>query len=248
MQKYFLLLLLTSINISLADCPPARNDFSSGVLKIYDGDTFTLTNNERVRFIGINTPELGRNGKPDQLFAQQAKKMLVRLLSTSSNKVILQYGKQAKDHYKRSLAHVFLPDGTNVSEKLLRQGLAYRVAFPPNLWAQDCYQKAENTARKLGLGVWSRPVKQTEQLPLNSKGFHYIEGEIVRVGHSKKSVWLNFKGNLSVRIARNDLKNFKHINFDELKNKRLRVRGWIHTYKNENILRLRHSSMLEIMK
>jgi len=242
------LLLVFSIQTSQATCLAIQHDLVSFVENTYDGDTFTLNDKTRVRFIGINTPELGRNGKPDQAYARQATDALIQLLAKSSNKVILQYGKKAKDHYKRRLAHVFLADGTNVSEQLLLKGLAYRVAVPPNLWAQDCYLKAENKARESKIGLWSRAITQSTQLPLNSKGFYYVEGEIYRIGHSKKSIWLNLKGNLSVRVARKDLHYFKGISFEQLQNKQIRVRGWLHNYKNENILRLRHSSMLEIMK
>ena len=241
-------LLLTCINFSEAACPPERHDRVAVVRRVYDGDTLTLTDNTRIRFIGINTPELGRNGKPDQAFAKQATDALLHLLAKSSNKVILQYGKQEKDRYKRHLAHVFLADGTNVSETLLKTGLAYRIAIPPNLWSQDCYKKAEFEARKLKLGLWGNTITQAEHLPPNSKGFHFVEGKVGRIGHSKKSVWINFKGPLSIRIARSDLDLFKQFNLDQLKNRHLRVRGWVHNYKGENIMRLRHSSMLEIMK
>jgi len=243
-----LFLLLFCIQTSQASCPALRHDLVSRVAHTYDGDTFTLEDNTRVRFIGINTPELGRNGKPDQAYAKQATNTLIQLLAKSSNKVILQYGEKAKDHYKRRLAHVFLADGTNVSEQLLLKGLAYRIAVPPNLWAQDCYLKAENKARESKIGLWSRDITQSTQLPLNSKGFQYVEGEIYRIGHSRKSIWLNLNGNLSVRIALKDLHYFKDINIEQLQNKQIRVRGWVHNYKKENILRLRHSSMLEIVK
>ena len=81
-----------------------------------------------------------------------------------------------------------------------------------------------------------------------AKGFRYVEGRIRRIGHSKKSIWLNFDGPLSIRSARKDLANFKQINFDQLKDQRIRVRGWVYHYKKDNIIRLGHSSMLEIMK
>ena len=247
MIRLFILLFIFS-SAALAKCPPAQHDATSRVTKITDGDTLTLSDGSRVRFIGINTPEIGRRGNKSQLFAQAAADELQRLVNSSNNKIILQYGQQRNDHYKRLLAHVFLSDGTNVSEALLLKGLAYRVAVPPNLWAQDCYQIAENTARQLKIGLWSRPALPAQQLAPQTKGFYYIEGAIRRVGHSKKSVWLNFDGPLSIRIARTDLPGFQSIDFDQLLRKQIRVRGWVHHYKGENIMRLRHSSMLEIMK
>jgi len=248
MTRALTILLLLALGTSQAACPPIHHDLESTVQKVNDGDTLVLTNGTRVRFIGINTPELGRNGKPEQAYARQATRALKQLLESASNKVILQYGKQHKDRYRRRLAHVFLADGTNISEVLLQQGLAYRVAVPPNLNFQECYQQAEQVARQKQRGLWSTNRLSIKHLPQLTRGFHLVRGKILRLGHSKKSVWLNLDGPLSVRIARKDLSHFSHLDFEQLANSTVVVRGWIHNYKNSNIMRLRHSSMIEIMK
>ena len=246
-MKTLLVLLLICSTVATADCPPQTLKHTAHVSYINDGDTLELRDGRRIRFIGINTPETGRDGRPSEPYAEVAHSALKNLLQ-HSKPVILQYGRKQKDHYGRTLAHVFLADGTNISEWLLQQGLALRIAVPPNLWAQDCYARAELQARQQKRGLWSKPVLQAQQLGKNVKGFHHVEGQLRRIGHSRKSIWLNFKGPLSLRIARKDLHNFQNINFEQLKNQRVRVRGWVYNYKNENIIRLRHSSMLEIMK
>ena len=246
-MKILLVLLLICSPVAAANCLPENPDYSARVSYINDGDTFELNDGRRVRFIGINAPEIGRDGQPSEPYAQTAYKALKNLLQHSQD-VILQYGHSKKDRYNRILAHVFLADGTNISEWLLHQGLALRIAIPPNLWGQDCYARAEQQAREQKRGLWSQPITKAGQLNQTIKGFHYVEGEIRRIGHSKKSIWLNFNGPLSIRIARKDIENFHNIDFNQLKNRRVRVRGWAYNYKKENIIRLRHSSMLEIMK
>ncbi len=122
------------------------------------------------------------------------------------------------------------------------------MAFPPNLWAQDCYQRSETLARSRKLGIWQQIVTPDDKLTLSDKGFHIIEGQVTRVGNSKKSIWLNFSKHFAVRIARKDLAQFTNTRFKQLQGRTLQVRGWLYGYKDKKIIRLRHSSMLEIMK
>ncbi len=246
-KMLFVAIILCLSTTVPAACPPQRNDLNARVDFVLDGDTVRLVDGTHVRLIGINTPEMGRN-RPAEPFAEQASQALKTLLRQTGNKVILQYGVERFDHYGRTLAHVFLSNGLNVSEVLAKKGLALRIAIPPNLWGQDCYRQAEDDARNKRLGLWSIPVIHAPDLPHMSKGFFLIQGRIKRIGKSRKSIWLNFDGNLSIRVARKDLAAFDNVNLTALRNHYLRVRGWVHNYRGENIMRLRHSSMLEIMK
>lgn len=120
---------------------------------VYDGDTIRLTDGRKVRLIGIDTPELGHDGKPDQPLAKQAKERLERLAKPYL-KVQLRYDEQRRDSYGRTLAHVFLRDGTNVQRDLLSSGLATVIAVPPNLWQLECHltRKPKRGQRVLDYG------------------------------------------------------------------------------------------------
>jgi len=240
--------LLIWQSVSFANCPPAHRDHTATVSLINDGDTLETTDGARIRFIGVNTPEIGRNGKASEPYAEQASELLRQLIKQSGNRIVLQYGPQRHDHYQRTLAHVFLPDGRNLLRLLLERGLAYRILFMPNDWGQACYKLAEQSARSKKLGVWSTPPKTSHDLPDKAKGFYLIQGQVKRVGHSKKSIWLNFDSHFAVRIARRDLHYFNNFNLKNLKHRQIEVRGWVHHYKGQNILRIRHSSMIRIMK
>jgi endonuclease YncB( thermonuclease family) len=231
-----------------ASCQTQRIDLRTSVGRVLDGDTLELSDRRRIRLIGINAPEFARRGQPAEALAVQARTALGALLIKSGQRIALRYGAHPLDRYGRTLAHVFLPDGTNLAQQLLLKGLAVRIAFPPNLWAQDCYKLAENQARRQQRGLWQHIITTSDALPADSKGFHIIEGTVDRVGFSKKSVWLNFKGSFAARIARKELKHFRDIDFKKLTGRKLQVRGWIYGYKDQRIMRLRHSSMLDIMK
>lgn len=100
----------------------AKNSEKSFLVeKIYDGDTVRLKNGSVVRFLGVDTPEIGKKGEPSQYFAVKAKQKTVDLLAGKRVRLkIFGY-----DRYKRILAVVFLPDGQNVNEILLRSGVAF---------------------------------------------------------------------------------------------------------------------------
>jgi micrococcal nuclease len=90
------------------------------VTKVVDGDTIRLSNDQTIRYIGIDTPEMAGN----ECFCQEAKKMNEQLVS--GKKVRLIYGKNEMDQYGRWLAFVFVTGESGqelmVNETLLGQG------------------------------------------------------------------------------------------------------------------------------
>jgi len=67
----------------------------------------------------------------------------------------------------------------------------------------------------------------------------------VRVGQSKKSIWLNLDGPVAVRIARSDLHYFNEQDLLNSRGSRIIVRGWFHPYKKKAVIRLRHPVFME---
>ncbi len=126
----FICLFSALISSCYAECKQQHMHMKASVSKVYDGDTLQLTDGTRIRIIGMNAPEFGRRGQADELFAEQAKSLLVSLLNKHNNQVSLQYGPDRLDRYGRTLAHVFLDDGTNIAEHLLISGLASKGGLP----------------------------------------------------------------------------------------------------------------------
>ncbi|MCU7836371.1 MAG: thermonuclease family protein [gamma proteobacterium symbiont of Taylorina sp.] len=209
--------------------------------RIVDGDTIHLDDGRKVRLIGINTPEIGYQGKASQAFAQQARKALLRLLKGNST-VGLYYDIDKHDRYKRLLAYVILENGQNVEESLLKQGLAHSIVVPPNNQQIHCFRNIEESARKSRAGLWKLAENQlwaARNLSKKAKGYYLISGHISSYSESRKSIYLKLTNNLSVRIAKKDKPYFPGINFKSLPGKNVSLRGWVNHYKGRQSIHVR---------
>jgi endonuclease YncB( thermonuclease family) len=246
----FFLLLVWLGGVSAADgCgPPAE----AGLVKVrytHDGDTLTLHDDTRVRLIGINTPELAGNGKAAQPLAIRARDQLRQLLFRHGNQVKLLYGKQRRDQHGRSLAYLWLPDGTNVVDELLRAGLGWLVAIPPDTRFIGCHREAEAEARRAIRGVWKEDAlkaRDSASLDLRSKGFELVRGRITRVNHGGGATWVNLEGRFAIRIPDEDLKNFTAPPSQEWIGRTLEVRGWIYQTRGELRVNVGHPANLQL--
>ena len=130
-------------------------DYSGRVVGIIDGDTIEALNGhhtERIRLSGIDCPE------KRQAFGQRAKQAASELVF--GKKVTIQT--HGYDKYKRTLGDVFLSDGRNLNQELVRQGFCwwYRKYAPNNAELE----RLENEAREARKGLWvdSHPVPPWE--------------------------------------------------------------------------------------
>ncbi len=233
-----------------ADCAADRTSERVQVVHVYDGDTVKLRDGRRLRFIGINTPEVGRNGETSQALAESARATLNTLLDKHNRTLLLRHGKEPRDHYGRLLAHAFLDDGSNLAVHLLERGLATTLVVPPNTWSQDCYQSREDSARAAQRGLWALagylPL-ESRTLPLASRGFHLVRGQITEIRQSRHSVWLDLEGPLVLKVARRDLVNFKPGFPENLAGRRIETRGWIRKDDRGLRLNLRHPATLTVL-
>jgi endonuclease YncB( thermonuclease family) len=219
------------------------------VAHIYDGDTIKLTDGRKVRLIGINTPERGRNGNKDQPFYLSAKNQLQKIIKNNHHQLNIVLGNEKHDRYQRLLAHIFTPDGKNISATLLKKGLGFSITVPPNLKFHACYKNAETDAQKNKRGIWSHSFSNPIQAPSISKntlGFQRVTGTVKRVGESHSSYWLNLDTNFALRIQKKHLKYFTSYHPKSLIKKRLIARGWIYQQKNELRMSIQHPASLQI--
>ena len=138
MKKFLgtLILGLLACNISFADN-----------LKIVDGDTIVL-NGEKIRFSGIDTPELKQtcmNGDQKVFCGKLAKMLLVKKIGNKTPECI----REGKDVYKRTLAECFI-NGESLSAFLVRSGYAFAYRK-----YSDKFIKDEEFAKENKLGMWS---------------------------------------------------------------------------------------------
>ncbi len=114
-------------------------------VKVIDGDTIVLDGNEIVRLIGIDTPETKDPRKPVQYYGREAYEFTKGLVE--GKKVRLVYDLNEKDRYGRTLAYVYLKDGTFLNAEVVKQGygFAYRYFFFKYF---DEFKKYEREARE----------------------------------------------------------------------------------------------------
>ncbi len=101
----------------------ARLPAEASVGFVSDGDTIILDDGEKVRYLGIDAPEIGHGGDPSECYAQKSRKANIAMVI--GKKITLRYGIEKRDRYGRLLAWVFLPDGTCVNIEMVRSGNAW---------------------------------------------------------------------------------------------------------------------------
>jgi endonuclease YncB( thermonuclease family) len=209
-----------------AFCPVPSGLASVVVQRVVDGDTLRLSDGRSVRMIGLNTPELGKQGRSDEPFAVAARKRLEALVAASDGRVGMLLGKESKDHYGRTLAHLYGAEGANLEAQMLAEGLGFLVAVAPNVDLVACQQAAERSARQAGLGVWRQsPVLKAEQI--NTSGFAVVSGRVSKVQRNRGGVWIELQDSLVLRVAPNVLGQFDGAALERLKGKQVEARGWI---------------------
>jgi micrococcal nuclease len=231
-------------------CQPPQIDEQVEVSYVYDGDTVKLIDGRRVRFIGINTPEIGHHDTLTEPYAEAARKRLQEALETSGNRLSLQYGRQRQDHYGRLLAHAYLGNGENVAILLLRQGHATTLVVPPNTAAADCYQNIEREARSAGRGLWQLAAYQPQaaaSLPADTRGFRIVQGQVTGIRRSGHQVRIALGGLLAARISDTDLANFEPDFLENLVDHTIELRGWIKPERDGLGIRVRHPAALVLV-
>ncbi|MNQ96610.1 Endonuclease YncB precursor [compost metagenome] len=209
-----------------AFCPAPEGLASVAVERVVDGDTLRLDDGRNVRMIGLNTPELGKKGRSDEPFAVAARKRLEALVAASDGQVGLLPGKESKDRYGRTLAHVYGADGANLEAQMLAEGLGFLVAVAPNVDLVACQQAAERSARQAGLGVWRQsPVLKADQI--SASGFAVLSGRVSKVQRNRGGVWIELQDSVVLRVAPNQLARFDIASLERLEGKQVEARGWV---------------------
>lgn len=225
--------------------PPAIDEYAS-VRYVHDGDTLQLSDGRKLRFIGINTPELARDEQPEEPYAREARQY-VRSLLPAGSRIGLSYGVERRDRHGRLLAHIILANGDSLNQLLLEQGYAQYIAVPPNLARLECYRQAEQRARQDGLGLWRPnfyPLLHSENVSGKERGFHLLRGRIIRVGMSRKYIWLNLDGPIALRIRRSELDLFAGDDPTLWRGRYVEARGWIYQRKGQSQMGINHPASL----
>lgn len=144
--------------------PPQPTELESvTVAEVIDGDTVNLADGERVRYIGLNTPER------DEAYYDEATQLNRQLLNAGP--VQLEFDVETQDQFGRTLAYIWV-DGVLVNLEIVRQGYANMLVVPPNNRYEAEFRQAEAEARQAKRGMWqgvSVPLKIT-YIKANARG------------------------------------------------------------------------------
>ena len=144
-----LLALLTAVSVWSA---PAA--LGGPVVRVVDGDTIHVRIDagvEKVRYIGVNTPEVHHPTKGEEPGGREAAEVNRRLIEGKT--VRLELDVRERDRYGRLLAYVWVGD-VMVNAELVRLGYAQVMTVPPNVRYQQLFLKLQREAREAGRGLW----------------------------------------------------------------------------------------------
>lgn len=144
---------------------PAKEDFFY-ISRVVDGDTVKLSNGQKMRLIGVDTPEVhysnkllkdsdrtGRDIKTIQALGRKASDFTKNLCL--GKKARLEFDVEKHDRYGRLLGYLYLEDGTFVNGKILEEGYGQVMTVPPNVKHAEYFLKLQKDARAKRKGLWS---------------------------------------------------------------------------------------------
>lgn len=127
------------------------------VTRVIDGDTIEVEINgskEKLRLIGIDTPETVDPRKPVECFGKEASSKMKSLVEGKQVRLEADTSQGDRGKYGRLLRYVFLPDGTFVNDLMIRQGYAYEYTYRIPYQYQSQFKQAEQEARAKKRGLW----------------------------------------------------------------------------------------------
>jgi micrococcal nuclease len=122
------------------------------VKRVIDGDALELTTGEKVRLIGVDTPETKDPRKPVQYFGKEATAFTTQLAEGKRGR--LAYDQQRRDKYRRTLAYVYLDDGTFINAEIIKQGFGFAYTRFPFKYLEE-FRRLEREAREAKRGLWA---------------------------------------------------------------------------------------------
>lgn len=133
------------------------------VARVIDGDTIELSDGRKLRYIGIDTPELVHPQRAVECFARQAKEENKRLVDSKT--VRLEKDISETDKYGRLLRYVYVGE-VMINEALVRQGFALASTYPPDVKYQERLLAAQQEARENNRGLWAGCTNPTPEVRL----------------------------------------------------------------------------------
>ena len=165
-HSLFLFSIFTSFLFLYAQTPKYRL-----CVRVIDGDTIILDGNETVRLIGVDTPETKDPRRSVQYYGAEASAFTKKLVEGKN--VRLEYDQEQKDKYGRTLAYIYLEDGTFVNAEIIKQGIGFAYIKYPFKYLDQFYAM-EREARIKEIGFWSHDDSGTPTTTLPSESVSQV--------------------------------------------------------------------------
>ena len=251
-KRISLFLILSLLALGCAGGLPNSNK-EYRVKQVIDGDTIELDGGERVRYLGLDTPETRkRQGETwvyaPQPYAEKAKEFNRQLVE--GRFIRLEFDIQKRDKYNRLLAYCFVGD-TFVNARILEEGLALLYTSSPNVKYVDLLVKKQQEARQNNRGIWGEIqviAPKDAQAWLNQ--IVTVEGRVSSLYQSSKVSILNFsRSKFKAVIFKDDYPVFMSagVSLSSYKGKTVRLSGKVREYKDNFEIIVRHPSSIEVM-
>lgn len=131
------------------------------VSRVVDGDTISIDmdgETKKARLIGVDTPETVHPTKLVECFGKEASQKTKEILEGKAVKIEYDESQGMVDKYGRTLVYIFLEDGTNFNEYLIRNGYAYEYTYNEPYKYQELFKEAEIDAKENLRGLWASGV------------------------------------------------------------------------------------------
>ncbi|MFC1967150.1 thermonuclease family protein [Chloroflexota bacterium] len=146
-HNIWLLLAVIAISLALSACHAPE---TAKVTRVIDGDTIVISSGQKVRYIGIDAPEVRPEPEPHGMEAWNINRDLVE-----GKEVRLERDVSDTDEYGRLLRYVYVGE-LMVNGEMVRRGLAEAKSYPPDDTNQEYLERLEGVAREMGRGMWAK--------------------------------------------------------------------------------------------
>ncbi len=191
---FFCLASATPISLKSTSWPVPKNLPVYSVTRIIDGDTIEVERLGKIRYIGINTPEIHHPTKGIEPYGFEA--MTANRNLVDGKKVKLEYDIQQRDKYGRILAYVYV-GSIFVNAYLVEAGYAQLMTYPPNVKYVELFKKLQNEARLNKRGLWGKIdlSKKTGQYlgSLKGKKYHLPTCKWAKKIKKENQIWFSSK-------------------------------------------------------
>ncbi len=165
-------IVLLFIKLGLFDkkAPVVNSKDTITITKIVDGDTFGVLfkgKKEKVRLIGVDTPESRKNKKAIKDSERNAKdlnkiiglgkqaKEFVKSIVKVGDELKIEFDVRERDQYGRLLAYLYMKNGKMLNNYLIEEGFASPLTYPPNVKYEELFRSSYKTARENNKGLWA---------------------------------------------------------------------------------------------